>query len=525
MATISSCTSSSLSSRSLLTSSTEDNIVIPAPEGFGDDDLVRTHDIIRSPSYRASHSTRSSRGSEETSPRQGHRRLSLPQQQQRQQRQRHDRRNSVPLSLTSSSTSPQGIKPKQKKTNVMIRTLRKLVYSKQHQYDLAWQEGDYDRIKALLSSSSSSSVTATDMMTTTTTTVGNTSISSSLLSSSSSSILLQPNEGTTSGVVCRDPIDHHDTTINVTATTNSDGDTPLHVACCRNDYDMIKFLLDKKGIHVDGKNRINGNTPLHYACYYNHEHVVKLLVEQYHADVDRKNRHGETPLHYATRNGNIDIVKYLLHTKLRLRRSHIEQLRHVNEMIYNDDMNQRIFQHNSSRHDTAAMTTTGDNDNSHDDDPKYNNNNSDTATTTSPHHHERDIQFCLVSNDNHNGSRNDHPHNHRPDLNHGKVVPKQYGHDDITVENHTSKRLLRYHHPHHDCDAAYHVVTPPRWQSERQLPIQRSSMASSSSSSSSSTTTSSSKSLSARNVLLLSSPSKSSSSLLPPNRGRRWREH
>jgi len=50
---------------------------------------------------------------------------------------------------------------------------------------------------------------------------------------------------------------------------------------------------------------------LHYACRNGNENIVKYLVD-HGAYINKQNEYGETSLHYACRNGNENIVKYLV---------------------------------------------------------------------------------------------------------------------------------------------------------------------------------------------------------------------
>ena len=54
-------------------------------------------------------------------------------------------------------------------------------------------------------------------------------------------------------------------------------------------------------------------TPLHMACYYNYYDIVKLLIDN-KADMNIQNSAGDTPLHKALSGYNIDnrIIKYLV---------------------------------------------------------------------------------------------------------------------------------------------------------------------------------------------------------------------
>ena len=75
--------------------------------------------------------------------------------------------------------------------------------------------------------------------------------------------------------------------------------------------DIVKLLLDKKGIDVNYKN--NGWTALMLASHKGNIDTVKLLLDRKDIDVNSKNNDGWTALMIASQEGkNIDIVKLLL---------------------------------------------------------------------------------------------------------------------------------------------------------------------------------------------------------------------
>ena len=77
--------------------------------------------------------------------------------------------------------------------------------------------------------------------------------------------------------------------------------------------DIVKLLLDKKGIDVNYKN--NGWTALMLASHKGNIDTVKLLLDRKDIDVNSKNKYGGTALISASLEGNIDTVKLLLDRK------------------------------------------------------------------------------------------------------------------------------------------------------------------------------------------------------------------
>ena len=55
----------------------------------------------------------------------------------------------------------------------------------------------------------------------------------------------------------------------------------------------------------------NGNTPLHIACVGGNITVVKLLVD-HGASITARNSRGETPVHTAAKHKSVEIIKLLL---------------------------------------------------------------------------------------------------------------------------------------------------------------------------------------------------------------------
>ena len=93
---------------------------------------------------------------------------------------------------------------------------------------------------------------------------------------------------------------------------NEKGETQLHVAAIKDDYNLAKTSIEK-GISVHERDYC-GWQPLHEACNYGNESIVELLLDN-GADInDPGGPHcrGMTPLHDATQNGHVDVVKLLL---------------------------------------------------------------------------------------------------------------------------------------------------------------------------------------------------------------------
>ena len=103
---------------------------------------------------------------------------------------------------------------------------------------------------------------------------------------------------------------------------NEDGDCLLHIACQWGDVDIVKYLINDERCNVNLSNS-NWNTPLHIACYRKSLHIIRLLLE-IRCSTNIPNKKGETAqniplntigdclLHIACQWGDVDIVKYLV---------------------------------------------------------------------------------------------------------------------------------------------------------------------------------------------------------------------
>ena len=97
--------------------------------------------------------------------------------------------------------------------------------------------------------------------------------------------------------------------------TDDENESLLHYTVRFNSIDFARLLLMHKA-NPDIKNS-NGDTPLMLACKMGKENFIKLLIK-FNANADEKNNFGETALHMALLNGNIDIIKVLINEKTSL---------------------------------------------------------------------------------------------------------------------------------------------------------------------------------------------------------------
>ncbi|MBW5397594.1 ankyrin repeat domain-containing protein, partial [Brachyspira pilosicoli] len=97
--------------------------------------------------------------------------------------------------------------------------------------------------------------------------------------------------------------------------------TPLMIAALRNDYDMVKFLVEK-GANINAKTHSEYSsleTPLLLSLDYEHiesrydenSSVAEYLINN-GADINVTNEDGETPLMYASKLHNIKVIELLI---------------------------------------------------------------------------------------------------------------------------------------------------------------------------------------------------------------------
>ena len=98
-------------------------------------------------------------------------------------------------------------------------------------------------------------------------------------------------------------------------TSNLQGRTPLHEAAIKGDRKIINSLLYARApINTQD---IDGRTALHLACMKGNSKTAHTLINN-NAALDIKNNFGQTPLHEAAISGNKEIINALINTKVNL---------------------------------------------------------------------------------------------------------------------------------------------------------------------------------------------------------------
>ncbi|XP_027024276.2 85/88 kDa calcium-independent phospholipase A2 isoform X2 [Tachysurus fulvidraco] len=92
---------------------------------------------------------------------------------------------------------------------------------------------------------------------------------------------------------------------------DSQGQTPLHLACERGEVSCVRELLEECQARTDIRDK-NGDTPMHCAAKQDSAVIVEVLCSQLCPGVNELNLVGETPLHVACRLGKTETARALM---------------------------------------------------------------------------------------------------------------------------------------------------------------------------------------------------------------------
>jgi len=87
--------------------------------------------------------------------------------------------------------------------------------------------------------------------------------------------------------------------------------TVLHIACRKNQPEVVTVLLGHAGVNVNQRNSY-GSTPLLTACVCNNVKVVKILLAHPQVDVNITDQEGGSPLWWMAYKGYLEVVELLL---------------------------------------------------------------------------------------------------------------------------------------------------------------------------------------------------------------------
>jgi ankyrin repeat protein len=95
---------------------------------------------------------------------------------------------------------------------------------------------------------------------------------------------------------------------------NSSGDRPLHLACQKGDLEMVKYLIQEKGVSRQPLNNFKWS-PLHIACINGSLSLIKYLVEEAYLETNTRDINLKTPIDLCT---NPKAIKFLTDESERL---------------------------------------------------------------------------------------------------------------------------------------------------------------------------------------------------------------
>ena len=92
--------------------------------------------------------------------------------------------------------------------------------------------------------------------------------------------------------------------------TDNNGKTPLHLATCKNNLEVVQQLINLPSIRINTMDN-DGMTPLHWASQCGYTDIVDYLISK-GAIINIQNANGYTPFHVASFNGHLSVVELLI---------------------------------------------------------------------------------------------------------------------------------------------------------------------------------------------------------------------
>ena len=92
---------------------------------------------------------------------------------------------------------------------------------------------------------------------------------------------------------------------------DKEGATALHLACQKDQREIVEFLLEKEADISARKN--DGMTPVHVAAEYGCRSVMCVFLDNDEFSiVNIEDTYKQTPLHFATQYGRTEMMRLLL---------------------------------------------------------------------------------------------------------------------------------------------------------------------------------------------------------------------
>jgi len=96
--------------------------------------------------------------------------------------------------------------------------------------------------------------------------------------------------------------------------SNTNGDTPLTIACKKGNIEIVKYLIEIAHAKISTKD-IYGNSPLIIACFFMHDKIAKYLINKIRElklDLNMRNHDNYSPLTISKYFNNLSIKNYLI---------------------------------------------------------------------------------------------------------------------------------------------------------------------------------------------------------------------
>ena len=112
--------------------------------------------------------------------------------------------------------------------------------------------------------------------------------------------------------IARKLYDDSDQPLDLIADRDKEGATALHLACQKDQPDLVEFLLSSGADDIVFAHKNDGMTSLHIAAQHGSRDVMKLLLSNVNIDINVKDKYEQTPLHFAAEYGKVEMMQLLM---------------------------------------------------------------------------------------------------------------------------------------------------------------------------------------------------------------------